>query len=478
MNTVADGPLRRLWAAAGVRSRTTLVAIVVVGVVLALGLIGLADRTRERLEDSITSAAETRALDVAALAEADAVSGEIVTLTSDQLIQVVADGVVIAASPGLQSVPPLIEVDTPPGATEEVTVAEAVFEAIEEQSPLVEDESPYVVIARGYQSATTTGVVLVASSLSPAEAAVGALRPLLVIGFPVTLVVVGVMVWILTGWALRPVEAMREEADAISAAALSRRLPVPESKDEVGRLADTLNRMLERLEASSLRQRRFVSDASHELKTPLATMRTMLEVADDDPDFADWDQLLAGLRHEGERMEGLVSDLLALARFDEGVVVSGAAEVDLDQVLGRVAEQIGAGFPDISVETGAIRAARVAGEANALEKLFSNLGTNAARHAAGTVSFTCEAQDDEVVVRVIDDGPGIPAGDRERVFERFVRLDEARGRPEGGTGLGLAVARAIARTHGGDVRVAVSASGAVLEVVLPAADQGWNREGS
>ena len=177
-------------------------------------------------------------------------------------------------------------------------------------------------------------------------------------------------------------------------------------------------------------------------------------------------------------MEGLVSDLLALARFDEGVVVSGAAEVDLDQVLGRVAEQIGVGFPEITVETGAIRAARVAGEANALEKLFSNLGTNAARHAAGTVSFTCEAQDDEVVVRVIDDGPGIPTGDCERVFERFVRLDEARGRPEGGTGLGLAVARAIARTHGGDVRVADSASGTVLEVVLPAAEQGWNREGS
>jgi len=478
MNTVAEGPIRRTWSSAGVRARTTLVAIVVVGAVLAVGLIGLADRTRERLEDSITSAAETRALDVAALAGADALSGEIVTLTSDQLIQVVAEGVVIAASPGLGGVPPLIEVNTPPGATERVTVAEAVFEAIEEQSPLIEDESPYVVIARGYQSATTSGVVLVASSLSPADAAVGALRPLLVIGFPITLLVVGVVVWILTGWALRPVEAMREEADSISATALSRRLPVPESRDEIGRLADTLNLMLERLESSSLRQRRFVSDASHELKTPLATMRTMLEVASDDPDFVDWDQLLAGLRHEGQRMEGLVSDLLALARFDEGAVVAGAAEVDLDQLLGRVAEQIGAGFPGIAFETNGIVAARVVGEAGALEKLFSSLATNAARHAVEKVSVTCGVQGTDVTVRVIDDGPGIPSEDRERVFERFVRLDEARGRPEGGTGLGLAVARAIARTHGGDVLVAESSAGAILEVVLPAAEWGWNLEGS
>lgn len=467
MSIVAEGPIRRTWAAAGVRARTTAVAIVVVGVVVALGLIGLADRTRERLEDSITSAAETRALDVAALAEADAVSGAIVTITSDQLIQVVARGEVIAASPGLGGLPPLIEVDTAPGVTEEVKVAEAVFEAIEERSPLVEDESPYVVITRGYQSGATTGVVLVASSLSPAEAAVGALRPLLIIGFPVTLVVVGLLVWALTGWALRPVEDMREEADAISATALSRRLPVPASKDEVGRLADTLNRMLDRLESSSLRQRRFVSDASHELKTPLATMRTMLEVAADDPEFEEWDQLLLGLRAEGERMEGLVGDLLALARFDEGVALT-AREVDLDQVIGRVADQTSAGFPAVTIDTGSIDAARVMGDVPSLEQLFSNLASNAARHASGRVSFSCSSGGATAIARVADDGPGIKSEDREKVFERFVRLDEARGRPEGGTGLGLAVARAIARTHGGDVRVADSDTGAVLEVILPA----------
>jgi signal transduction histidine kinase len=467
MSTVADRPIRRTWAAAGVRARTTAVAIVVVGVVVALGLLGLADRTRERLEDSITSAAETRALDVAALAEADAVSGEIVTITSDQLIQVVANGEVIAASPGLDGLPPLIEADTAPGLTEEVKVAEAVFEAIEEQSPLVEDESPYIVIARGYQSTATTGVVLVASSLSPAEAAVGALRPLLIIGFPVAMVVVGLLVWALTGWALRPVEAMREEADAISATALSRRLPVPESKDEIGRLADTLNRMLDRLESSSQRQRRFVSDASHELKTPLATMRTMLEVAGEDPDFGDWNQLLAGLRQEGARIEGLVGDLLALARFDEGVALS-AHEVDLDQVIGRVAEQTSAGFPAVRFDTDDIDAARVMGDVSTLERMFSNLASNAARHASGRVSFSCGPVGRTVIARVADDGPGIAGEDRERVFERFVRLDEARGRPEGGTGLGLAVARAIARTHGGDIRVADSDTGAVLEVSLPA----------
>ncbi|MCP4246972.1 MAG: hypothetical protein GY778_07970, partial [bacterium] len=161
-------------------------------------------------------------------AGADALTGEVVTLSANQLIQVVTGGGVIAASPGLDGVPPIADVSVAADTTEEIEVAEAVFEAVEQQSPFIEDESPYLVVARGYESASGPGVVLVASSLAPAEAAVNALRPLLWIGYPITLAVVGLTVWFLTGWALRPVDAMRREADAISAAALSRRLPVPE----------------------------------------------------------------------------------------------------------------------------------------------------------------------------------------------------------------------------------------------------------
>ena len=127
-----------------------------------------------------------------------------VTLSANQLIQVIEDGIVIAASPGLDAVPPVAIVDVRPGVTEEIDIAEAVFEAIEAQSRFIEDESPYVVLARGYASETGSGVVLVASSLSPAEAAGNALRALLWIGFPLALAAVGLTVWFLTGWASAP----------------------------------------------------------------------------------------------------------------------------------------------------------------------------------------------------------------------------------------------------------------------------------
>lgn len=459
--------LGRAWKAAGVRSRTTLVSVLVVGGVLLPGFLGLAELTESRIEDSIASSTLTRALDVAALAGADALGGEIVTLSANQLIQVVAEGGVIAASPGLEGAPPIADARVPPGTTEEIAVAESVFERIERRSPLIEDESPYVVIASGYESASGPGVVLVASSLSPAEAAVNALWPLLWIGFPIALVAVGATVWVLTGWALRPVDAMREQADAISSAALSRRLPVPESRDEIRRLAETLNHMLERLESAAVRQRRFVSDASHELKTPLATIRTMLEVAEGDPGFEDWAELMAGLKREDERLETLTHDLLTLARIDEGGVVPAANEVNLDQVLGRVAKRTAETFPELTVDTSGIQAARVLGDGAALERLFWNLGSNAARYGNTRVWFECLESARGVVARVADDGPGIPPEERERVFERFVRLDESRGRHEGGTGLGLPVVRAIAQSHGGVVRV-VESAGTTVEVVLPA----------
>jgi signal transduction histidine kinase len=440
------------------------VSVVVVGAMFLIGVLVIGDQAENRLEASILSATETRALDVASLAEAEALDEAVVTLSANQLIQVVEDGVVVAASPGLERMPPVAVVDVPPGVTEEIDVPEAVFEAIEEQSRFIEDESPYVVLARGYGS----GVVLVASSLSPAEAAGNALRALLWIGFPVALGAVGLTVWLLTGWALRPVEAMRNEADTISASALSRRLPVPESEDEVRRLADTLNRMLDRLESASIRQRQFVSDASHELKTPLATMRTMIEVAESDTDFTDWPGLLADLKREDERIEALVADLLTLARFDEGAVAAVRHDVDLDQVLGRVAERTARLAPEVELDVSGIEPARVRGDAAALERLFWNLSLNAVRYGNARIEFSCRVMPSgPVVARVLDDGPGIDPADRERVFERFVRLDESRGRHEGGTGLGLAVARAIARSHGGDVRVGESRSGALVEVELP-----------
>ena len=445
--------------------------MVVVGLVLALGFVLIIDRTRARLEDSIVEAAETRAGDVAALAEADALPGTIISAGDEQHVQVVEGGAVVAATFVLDRFPPLATLEPAPGETASLDLPEAVFEAIEEETGLIEDEGPYVLVARGYQRDGMKGAVLVASSLDEAASAVNALRPLLWVGWPATLAAVALTVWFLTGWALRPVQAMSEEADEISGDALDRRLPVPASADEVRHLAATLNRMLGRLESAATAQRQFVSDASHELKTPLATVRTMVEVAAADPDFDDWQSLLEGLRHENERMGTLVADLLALARFDEAAPAVRREDVDLDQVLGRVAERTSRLHANIVIDRSGIAAARVVGDEAALERLFGNLATNAARHATSRVVFTLRSDGPWVTASISDDGPGIPASERTRVFERFVRLDEARDRPEGGTGLGLAVARAIARTHGGDVRVVDSATGASLEVRLPRGEQ-------
>ncbi|MBT8217599.1 MAG: HAMP domain-containing histidine kinase [Acidimicrobiia bacterium] len=462
-----------LWRSAGVRARTTGVAVIVVGLVLAVGFVLLADQTRQRLEDSIIDAAETRALDVAALAEAGALPGTILTAGAEQHVQVVRGETVLAATFGLEGFPPVAPIRPAPGESVQSDLPEEVFHEIEERSELIEDESPYILVARGFSAPDGDGTVLVASSIDAASTAVNTLQPLLWIGWPITLAAVGATVWFLTGWAIRPVAAMSAEADSISASDMDRRLPVPGAQDEIHHLARTLNGMLDRLESAAARQRRFVSDASHELKTPLATIRTMLDVAGE-PGFDEWQEVLGGLRREGARMEALVGDLLVLARFDEGAAVARRREVDLDQMLGRVAEGMAVRHPLLDVDTAGIEPVRVTGEPASLERLFTNLASNAARHAAGRVGFASRSDRGGAVVLVTDDGPGIPVTERERVFERFVRLDEARDRPEGGTGLGLAVARAIARGHGGEVTVQDGSPGAVLRVWLPAEPDGFS----
>jgi signal transduction histidine kinase len=191
-------------------------------------------------------------------------------------------------------------------------------------------------------------------------------------------------------------------------------------------------------------------------------------VAEADPDFETWAELLTGLQREDRRLEGLVSDLLTLARYDEGPVGGPRTEVDIDQVLGRVADRTARAEPQVVVDSSGIEPARVLGDAAALERLFWNLSLNAARYGNSRVALSCHETGGTVTARVVDDGLGIAAVDHNRVFDRFVRLDEARGRDEGGTGLGLSVARAIARSHGGDVRIVDSTEGTTIEVDLPA----------
>ena len=309
--------------------------------------------------------------------------------------------------------------------------------------------------------------VMVAASLEPAQKVQGAVIPLLLVGVPLVVAIVGATVWALTGRALRPVDQMRAEAAAISAAALDRRLPVPLSHDEVNRLATTLNAMLDRLESSAEQRRRFVADASHELKSPVAAIRAMLDVADDDPGFEDWDSLLADLRREDRRLERIVEDMLTLARSDEGGSLGPVADVDLEQIVGKAAETSRA-ERSVAVDLSEMVPLRIRGVSRSLEALFRNILDNAIKHASSTVWVASHQEGAVAVVLISDDGAGVPIGDRERAFDRFVRLDEARARNDGGTGLGLAVARALARGHGGEVEfVEPRHGGATVKVALP-----------
>jgi len=278
---------------------------------------------------------------------------------------------------------------------------------------------------------------------------------------------VGALAWFIAGRALRPVEAIRSEVLSITGATMDRRVPVPGGRDEVRRLAETMNEMLDRLEAASNRQREFVSDASHELRSPVAVMRTELEVALRDPDRADWPALANRMLAENERLAALVDDLLELARLEEGRVEVPHVPVDLDEI---VLEDVALRSGPITFDASGVSGGRVLGSARQLAQVVRNLLDNAARHANAVVRVGVVARDDRVLLWVADDGPGIAVEDRSRVFARFTRLDAGRARDAGGTGLGLALVKRIVDAHDGDVRITdrVDGSGARFEVDLPA----------
>ncbi|HEX4244943.1 MAG TPA: ATP-binding protein, partial [Acidimicrobiales bacterium] len=300
-----------------------------------------------------------------------------------------------------------------------------------------------------------------------AEDSVHDLELALAIVLPILVVISAVLVWILAGRALRPVESIRQEVSDISVSDLHRRVPVPPVDDEIARLASTMNAMLSRLETATDRQRQFVSDASHELRSPLASVMTVLEVARARPDSADWPAVAATAEAEAGRLGQIVDNLLLLARSDEGRLVPGHEPVDLDELALAEGERLRA-QDRVAVDLSGVGAGRVAGDPEQLSRVLRNLADNAERHAAGTVSFEVVSAGGIVEVVVADDGPGIPPAERERVFERFTRADQARDRPTGGAGLGLAIVGEVVAAHGGTVVVADSAVGARVVVRLPA----------
>jgi signal transduction histidine kinase len=228
-----------------------------------------------------------------------------------------------------------------------------------------------------------------------------------------------------------------------------------------------MNAMLDRLEGAADRQRQFVSDASHELRSPLATIRAKVEVAAIRPETADWPEVGGTVLGEVDRLDELVGDLLQLARLDEtGGQLATTTDVDLDELAAAEVRRLrGLG---VAADDSGVGAARVRGDRAALGRAVRNLADNAARHARAAVAVSVALDEADAVVRVDDDGPGVPAAERERVFERFTRLDEGRARGAGGAGLGLALVRAVAAAHGGSARVVDGPlGGARFELRLP-----------
>ena len=307
--------------------------------------------------------------------------------------------------------------------------------------------------------------VLVARSTDDLIQGVHILRISLLIAFPLLVALLAAVLWRVLGAALRPVDALRAGAEEITGGTRAGRLPVPESRDEVHRLAVTLNGMLHRLDAARARQRAFVADAAHELRSPLTNMRTELEVAQRLPD-TDWPALSADLLTDTERLSRLVDDLLLLARADDGAParapVTRFTEVDLGSLVADVASR----YPEV----GYVRPpgpVTVAGEPDALARVVANLLDNAVRHTRSQVRVAVSEDAAYGRITVTDDGPGIPAADRERVFDRFTRLDDARARDAGGSGLGLAIVRELVRRHRGTVTLGDAEPGLRVEVRLP-----------
>jgi len=436
---------------ATIRAITTAVATIVVAIALVVGAAGLIAALRRTMVDEVAEAARAQASEVVRQLEAGRPPVLEVAGADEQLIQVMTPaGAVVASSLNMEGRPAVVRLA--PGQSANVV------------TPLDDDE--FVAVAEGAQTSDGPRIVLVARALVDVLDTTTVITRLLIIGLPLLVAVVALTTWFAVGRALAPVEAIRREVDAISAAQLHRRVPQPKADDEIGRLAATMNRMLERLESARNSQRRFVSDASHELRSPITVIRQHAEVALAHPDRVTAAELAEVVLAEQQRMQRLVEDLLLLARADEHVPLAREA-VDLDDLAFEEGHRLRS-TTSKHVDTSGVSAVRVQGDADALRRVIRNVGENAARHASSRVDITLVERRNGVVLTIDDDGPGIPESERARVLQRFVRLDEARSRDEGGSGLGLSIVDEVVRAHGGSMSIEQSPlSGARITVTLP-----------
>lgn len=431
-----------------IRVRSTTLVVLIVGAGLVAGSAVVLGLVRHDLLASAQQTARQRARDTAALVAA----GQL-TVVDDRLVQVVdLDRRVIAASPELRGLPPLLPAWPVTGLLTQTL------------SPApIGDGGAYTVVA----VPTTVGgrpvAVYEASSLEAVTEGMEATSSALLVAVPALLAIIGWASWLLVGRTLRPVEQMRCQVAEITASELGRRVPEPAVQDELGRLASTMNEMLARLQGAHERLHQFTADAAHELRSPLTGILTQLEVGLSHPDSTDWIRLARQVHLEGTRLDRLADELLTLSRTDEPPQVES---VDLDELVLHEVHAVRA-RGRVAVDLSALSAVRLVGRPDDLRRVVRNLLDNAERHAAEAVSVSLTADTEIAELIIADDGEGIPLEKRERVFERFYRLQPARERDSGGTGLGLSITRHVVTAHGGRIWVADSPTGATFRVQIP-----------
>ncbi|MFF7994468.1 sensor histidine kinase [Kitasatospora xanthocidica] len=439
-----------------VRARTTLAACLSVAVVLAVASAAVVLLLRANLERTVETGAREQAQAVARLATDGHLGNPLPLDHGTDFIQAVdANGRVVAASQNIAGHSPLTPAHRRDGHTSFNLGA-------------LGDEHHQRVTTITATTPTGPVTIHVGASLRTVDAAEDLTTAALAALSAVLLLTVGALTWRATGRALRPVEAIRAEVAAIGDRDLDRRVPEPRSDDEIARLAGTMNAMLERLEAAGARQRRFIADASHELRSPLTVLRTQLEVAHTHPDPDVRGELVTGALEDTERLQTLATDLLLLARLDATGHDWPHEPVDLAELVRTSVAARGSEPHPVAVRAPA--PVTVHGNPLWLGRLLTNLLDNAQRHAGHRVTVTLhlDRATGEALLDVANDGPPIEPADREKIFERFARLDDARSRDDGGTGLGLPIARDIATVHGGTLTVLDTPGATTFRTRLPA----------
>jgi len=446
----------------GVTGRTVTAAVTIVALALGVSDVVLIE---------LVNHFELRAVDHALALETDALSNVVATqrladvqsmaTSSVVAVQVIdPSGHVVASSADLVGEGPLAAAHAWGGAPGSFTLP---------GSPLGNGD-PFRLRRALVQRSNGTWTVLAGQSIG---SVVGTIHDftfgLLVADLAMTLIV-GLLIAALTRRALRPVEKIRARVEAIATSATHQRVPEPGTQDEIGHLARTMNEMLTRLEGAEQRQRRFIADASHELKSPLSAATTELTVATAHSNTADWPDVARTVLGDIEHLRSLVEDLLVLARFEEAPASVASAEVDLDELVRDEVARLNR-ISDVNIDWRGLSGGRIHGDRDALRRLVRNLLDNALAHARSLVRVQVETLRDAVELEVADDGAGIDPADRELIFERFARLDTGRSRQLGGSGLGLSIVAAVAAAHHATIAVADLHPGTSFMVTFPLPDR-------